>query len=317
MIAANAAANGVTVDASVADLSKDPLPWAPTITANVTGPLHGRIAPRLERAPRRLIAAGMLARYADDVTAAYAHTGLREVARRHRGGVVGGDARVIRLAVRVDRAHAETVLHELMELSPGGLEERDVDADTVEYALYGAPGELPELPDLRAAAGGALVEVVDHRGARTSTGASTTRRSTSGRSACAPPWVEPRPGAIDVVIDPGQAFGTGQHHTTRLCLELLLEVGDRGGLADWGCGSGVLAVTAALLGFAPVTRVRRRARVGGGRARRRPRRTAWRSRRAVRPAPRARAVRADRHRQPRPAAAAGGRGEPARDRRSG
>ena len=46
-----------------------------------------------------------------------------------------------------------------MELSPGGLEERELDGDTVEYAIYGAPGELPALPDLRAAAGGALVDV--------------------------------------------------------------------------------------------------------------------------------------------------------------
>jgi ribosomal protein L11 methyltransferase len=85
VIAANAAANGVHVDASVADLSKDPLPWAPTITANVTGPLHGRIAPRLTRPPRRLLAAGMLARYTDDVVAAYAHTGLEEEERVTEG----------------------------------------------------------------------------------------------------------------------------------------------------------------------------------------------------------------------------------------
>jgi ribosomal protein L11 methyltransferase len=85
VLAANAEANGVTVDASVADLSKDPLPWAPTITANVTGPLHGRIAPRLQHPPRRLIAAGILARYADDVVAAYAHTGLKETARLVEG----------------------------------------------------------------------------------------------------------------------------------------------------------------------------------------------------------------------------------------
>lgn len=85
VIAANAAANGVTVETAVVDLGQDPLPWAPTITANVTGPLHGRIAPRLATAPERLLAAGMLARYADDVTAAYAHTGLREVARVTEG----------------------------------------------------------------------------------------------------------------------------------------------------------------------------------------------------------------------------------------
>jgi ribosomal protein L11 methyltransferase len=57
---------------------------------------------------------------------------------------------------------------------------------------------------------------------------------------------------IDVVIDPGQAFGTGSHHSTRLCLELLLELEPGGALADWGCGSGVLAIAAARLGWDPV-----------------------------------------------------------------
>src|SRR4029079_18618476 len=60
---------------------------------------------------------------------------------------------------------------------------------------------------------------------------------------------------LEVVIDPGQAFGTGMHPTTRLCLELLLaEPAARraGPLADLGCGSGVLAIAAAKLGGAPV-----------------------------------------------------------------
>ncbi len=60
------------------------------------------------------------------------------------------------------------------------------------------------------------------------------------------------PDALAVVVDPGQAFGTGAHATTRLCLELLLDA-PRGSLADLGCGSGVLAIAAAKLGFAPVT----------------------------------------------------------------
>jgi len=66
-----------------------------------------------------------------------------------------------------------------------------------------------------------------------------------------PPW-EPAPSdASAVVIDPGRAFGTGSHPTTRLCVELLLEC-DRGSLTDVGCGSGILAIAAARLGFAPV-----------------------------------------------------------------
>lgn len=66
-----------------------------------------------------------------------------------------------------------------------------------------------------------------------------------------PPWQEPQPGSTPIVIDPGRAFGTGAHETTRLCLELLLEL-DRGSFLDVGCGSGVLAIAAAKLGFSPV-----------------------------------------------------------------
>jgi ribosomal protein L11 methyltransferase len=69
-----------------------------------------------------------------------------------------------------------------------------------------------------------------------------------------PPWETAPPEATAVVIDPGRAFGTGAHATTRLCLELLLEV-PRGSLLDVGCGSGVLAIAAVKLGFEPVAAV--------------------------------------------------------------
>lgn len=69
-----------------------------------------------------------------------------------------------------------------------------------------------------------------------------------------PPWESAPAGALTVVIDPGRAFGTGAHATTRLCLELLTEL-PRGSLLDVGCGSGVLAIAAARLGFAPVVAV--------------------------------------------------------------
>jgi ribosomal protein L11 methyltransferase len=67
-----------------------------------------------------------------------------------------------------------------------------------------------------------------------------------------PPWEDPPAGLIPVVIDPGQAFGTGAHATTRLCLALLARR-PHGSLLDVGCGSGVLAIAGALLGFEPVT----------------------------------------------------------------
>jgi ribosomal protein L11 methyltransferase len=66
-----------------------------------------------------------------------------------------------------------------------------------------------------------------------------------------PPWERADADTLPVVIDPGRAFGTGAHPTTRLCLELLLEI-EPGSLLDLGCGSGVLAIAAGKLGFAPV-----------------------------------------------------------------
>ncbi len=75
-----------------------------------------------------------------------------------------------------------------------------------------------------------------------------------GRLWVGPPWEAPPADAIAVVVDPGRAFGTGAHATTRLCLELLQEV-EPASLLDVGCGSGVLSIAAAKLGFAPIRAV--------------------------------------------------------------
>lgn len=79
----------------------------------------------------------------------------------------------------------------------------------------------------------------------------------SGRLWIVPSWHEsPDPSAINLVLDPGMAFGTGSHPTTRLCLEWLERTISGGeSLLDYGCGSGILAIAAAKLGAAAVAGV--------------------------------------------------------------
>jgi len=128
----------------------------------------------------------------------------------------------------------------------------------VEYALYGAPGELPTLPLGEAEVGGVRVQVSGDP--VPDDWAERWKRFhvpllLGGKLYVRPPWEEPaiRPGVAEVVIDPGQAFGTGTHPTTRLCLELMLDLDPKGSFADLGCGSGVLAIAAHKLGWRPVT----------------------------------------------------------------
>jgi ribosomal protein L11 methyltransferase len=133
-----------------------------------------------------------------------------------------------------------------VELAPDGFEERETDAG-VELVAYGEAAARV----LEAFPAASCSEIADgwedgwrrfHRGVRI------------GPLWVGPPWEAAPADCLPVVIDPGRAFGTGAHATTRLCLELLLEL-PRGGLLDIGCGSGVLAIAAARLGFEPVSAV--------------------------------------------------------------
>src|SRR3954451_17700542 len=163
---------------------------------------------------------------------------------------------MIRLSIRASMEDAEAVNAALIELTPAGFEQVDGEG-WIEFALYGTPGELPTLPEGEADVGGARVVV---RGEEVPDDwAERWKRFhhpllIEGKLYVRPPWEEPavRPGVHELVIDPGQAFGTGTHPTTRLCLELLLEVAPNGSFADLGCGSGVLAIAASKLGWSPV-----------------------------------------------------------------
>lgn len=161
---------------------------------------------------------------------------------------------MIRLAVRCAPEQADLVLAELTVLAPNGVEE-ERGPGYVEYAIYGGEGELPELGDLDAAVEGGRIEV-----SSTEIPDDWADRwrdfhkplLVADRLWLRPSWEPPREGAVDVVVDPGHAFGTGAHPTTRLCLELLCKLDPGGELVDLGTGSGVLAIAAAKLGWGPI-----------------------------------------------------------------
>jgi ribosomal protein L11 methyltransferase len=139
---------------------------------------------------------------------------------------------------------AEQLRARFVELAPDGFEEVE-GPEGVQLAAYGDAAER-----VRAAFPEAELVVVEagweerwrefHRPVRV------------GPLWIGPPWESAPNDATSVVIDPGRAFGTGAHATTRLCLSLMLEL-PRGSALDVGCGSGVLAICAARLGFGPVS----------------------------------------------------------------
>ena len=139
----------------------------------------------------------------------------------------------------------------MLDLFPEGFEEV-THPDGVELAAYTDPGGEEQF---RAAFGGVVAEQVPADWPERWRRFHTPVRV--GPLWIGPPWEEPAPDAIPVVVDPGRAFGTGSHATTRLCLELLADVEGRESLLDVGCGSGVLAIAAVKLGFAPVWAVDR------------------------------------------------------------
>jgi ribosomal protein L11 methyltransferase len=151
--------------------------------------------------------------------------------------------RRVSVAVPVDRV--EEARARMLELFPDGFEEVE-QSDGVELVAYTDPGGEERLWRAFGVARGE--DVRSDWGERWR---DFHRPRRVGPLWIGSPWHEPPASAIPLVIDPGRAFGTGAHPTTRLCLEFLLEL-ERGSAVDLGCGSGVLAIAAAKLGFRPV-----------------------------------------------------------------
>jgi ribosomal protein L11 methyltransferase len=143
---------------------------------------------------------------------------------------------VNRYSLRVPAADAEMALARMLELFPAGVEE-EREGGHVVLAGYAEEPPAPGLEPQAVEPGWEDAWRAFHRPVRV------------GPLWIGPPWFPPE--EVAVVIDPGRAFGTGAHGSTRAALELLAGL-DPSPALDLGCGSGVLSVAALRLGFGPV-----------------------------------------------------------------
>ncbi len=185
-----------------------------------------------------------------------------------------------RLRVRVAAADAEAIADALLEAGAVAVDVADADAGTdAERPLFGEPGSDPPgtwddnlvsglfvgetdldpvVAAIRACAGPAAraidIEPVPERDWVRHTQSQFEPMAISSRLWIVPTWCEPPAGAQIVIrLDPGLAFGTGSHATTRLCLRWLDQHVTPGmSVVDYGCGSGVLAIAARLFGAGTV-----------------------------------------------------------------
>ena len=183
-----------------------------------------------------------------------------------------------------DASHAEPVCDALLEAGALSACIEDADAGTPdEQPLFGEPGSLPssgwthsrivalleadaDIDALLAEAIEAVglgelpaygVEAVEEQNWVQLTQSQFDPIRVSDRLWIVPSWHEtPDPAAVNLILDPGMAFGTGSHPTTRLCLEWLeRHVVVDCSVLDYGCGSGILAIAAARLGAGRVAGV--------------------------------------------------------------
>ena len=155
----------------------------------------------------------------------------------------------------------EEVLDSVLPALPGGLHISD-QGETVGLTML-ATTDAPGEEELRRLVGDRLIDLSvseasdDWRDRRLSR---YTPLVVADRFLLRPEWAPPGedPSLIEIVLGQSPAFGTGMHPTTQACLAVLSESEAGGSFADYGCGSGVLSIAAATLGWSPVDRSRHR-----------------------------------------------------------
>jgi ribosomal protein L11 methyltransferase len=159
--------------------------------------------------------------------------------------------------VRFPAYALDDVLDRILPIVPDGVREAPAPRGQVELRMLGP--HLPPLREIAQAVRPTSFQISersvpdDWRERRL---ADYQAHPIAGRLVVRPPWAPvPPEGMLDIVLEEGGAFGAGTHPTTRKCLELMLAMTPTGSFADLGCGSGVLAILAGLLGFSPVTAV--------------------------------------------------------------
>ena len=163
------------------------------------------------------------------------------------------------LSVTVEDADAGTP-EETPQYGEPGMETQLVWARSVLSALFDADQPVAEIVAECAAALGLQAELTIEDVPETdwvrATQAQFEPIPIAGPLWIVPTWhTPPQADAINLILDPGLAFGTGSHPTTRMCLQWLVRERPNGSVLDYGCGSGILAIAAAKLGASEVVGV--------------------------------------------------------------
>lgn len=186
------------------------------------------------------------------------------------------------LKIQANDANADALSDALMDLGALSVSIEDANAETLaEQAIFGEPGDPPpgiwhqnivtamlesnadilqllgELEQATRMQGFSYsTEIIEEQDWVRLTQAQFEPIPITPKLWIVPTWHEaPEKDAINIVLDPGLAFGTGSHPTTHLCLEWLTQQSHLQKVLDYGCGSGILAIAAKKLGASEVTGV--------------------------------------------------------------